>query len=153
MVENTKEREELVAKVKAKILAEIEEEWQRYVADIRSEEIIIPEEELGASIDLCAFAITALAALREFISSPRTFMWVSKYVGDEAAYYQCPGEILSIMLKDEFKVAARFVCHSLDDGDYNFEKYLRDNIFGFKMVTAMDTILYADEDTEEGNKS
>lgn len=156
-MENIKEREELVKKVKEKILCEIKREQKRLFGEIcyqcsdidnyecfpfdTEEDIKLNKENVFSIVDRCSYDLTALSALEIYIEYEGTFLSVYRAEGD-SAIYKITEEELNIMLDDNFNVVYRFLYHMDNEKIYNFGIYLSDKYFAKKIIGIFDYLEY-----------
>ena len=130
MIEKTLEtqREEKVAKVKKKILNEIDSLLKRYKAGVR----------IDFSMENFEFAAKnsfALIKLREYINNPASFnqMWNNCYIIRDLH--------IDMWLQEDYTFAFDFL-GNVEENDYNVFPLLNDNYFEIYFTNIVDEVLY-----------
>lgn len=131
MIEKTLEtqREEKVAKVKKKILNEIDSLLKRYKAETAQTDFSMKDFEFVVKNSFI------LIKLRDYICNPASFnqMWNKYYIISDLH--------IDIWLQEDYTFAFNFLCDA-EEHNYNITSLLNDNYFEIYFTNIVDEVLY-----------
>lgn len=131
MIEKTLEtqREEKVAKVKKKILNEIDSLLKRYKAETAQTDFSMEDFEFVVKNSFI------LIKLRDYICNPASFnqMWNKGYIISDLH--------IDIWLQEDYTFAFKFL-YNAEEHDYNIKSLLNDNFFELYFTNIVEEALY-----------
>lgn len=125
-------RKEKVKRLKEKILAEIEKEFEnkkKYMSSDNDFELFIKES-------------FAMLCLKQYIEKENTFMlYEAKYYNEDIVIYMVSDRELEVWLQDDYSFLYSFL-YEAERHDYNVFLMLNDKYFGYSFTSVLDYILY-----------
>lgn len=123
------QREEKVAKVKKKILNEIDSLLKRYKAETAQTDFSMEDFEFVVKNSFI------LIKLRDYICNPASFnqMWNKGYIISDLH--------IDIWLQEDYTFAFKFLCNA-EEHDYNIKSLLNDNFFELYFTNIVEEALY-----------
>lgn len=137
MINHSKERLELVGKIKSKIQEEIDSNINHYKSFLRENVIT---DFLFKQI---CFNVTAISNLENFINLPYAFLEIY-----EASDYHLDELYLKIMLEDNFNITMKYIFMCQDNNNNLIP--INDEMFSsFEFIDVFDSIAYKEKYKEE----
>ena len=123
------QREEKVAKVKKKILNEIDSLLKRYKAETAQTDFSMEDFEFVVKNSFI------LIKLRDYICNPASFnqMWNKGYIISDLH--------IDIWLQEDYTFALKFL-YNAEEHDYNIKSLLNDNFFELYFTNIVEEALY-----------
>lgn len=134
-------RKEKIQKLKAKILAEIDEDTKKIHENMK-QYLINREDDLS----IWNYMITeefSLLRLKEFIEQPELFQsFEARYDDKDIIIYQVSDEDLNVWSQEDYDFTFNFLCKIMHEGFSDVYEILSDKFFGYEFTNIIDKIRY-----------
>lgn len=128
-------RKEKVKRLKEKILAEIEKEFEN-----KKKRMSIYEDY--EDFELFIKESFAMLYLKQYVEKEYSFMsFEAKYYNEDIVIYMVSDRELEVWLQDDYSFLYSFL-YEAEQRDYNVFSMLNDNYFGYSFTSVIDYILY-----------
>lgn len=129
-------RDEKIKRLKAKILAEIEQEMSIIKNEIK---VYLNDNEYFSSLIKSSFA---LLNLKEYIEREYSFQSIeAEYFNMDAVVYMVTERNIDIWLQEDYSFVINFLC-KVEDYGYDVFHLLNDRYFGYSFTNILDGVVY-----------